>query len=115
MINEVRKSEILAEIRKIESGLEEAEIYLKKLQKTDEESYEDLRKLIIEIQIEFEACHGDQHLTNITEDYYNLLIKAERGCSESLDDIKKTQKEVRAKCESDLEALRQELQVLELI
>ncbi|MCL2426993.1 MAG: hypothetical protein FWD05_11735 [Oscillospiraceae bacterium] len=115
MVNEVRKSEILAEIRKIETGLEEAEIYLTKLQKTEGDCSEDLRKLMAGVQSEYEACRGDQRLTNATEDYYALLVKTESECCESLDDVRKTRKELRAKCEADIEALRQELHGLELI
>jgi len=115
MINVIRKNEILEEIRKIEMGREEAELYIKKRLLEENDWYEELRIILGKIRNDYEICYGDVELTNLTEEYHSMLMSAERECSGTIDDIHEAQRKMNAKCESDIEELKQEMQRLEMM
>lgn len=115
MMNAIRTNEILKEIRKIEVDREEAELYYKELLFEEKDAYEDLCGFLRELRNDYEFCYGDMQLTNLTEEYHNMLLSAERECSDAIDDIHVERRRVDAKCESDIEELRQEIKRLEMM
>ena len=115
MIHAIRINEILEEIRKIEMEREEAELYFKKCHSKENDRYEKLRSFFGNIRNDYEFCYGDVQLTNLTEEYHNMLLSAERGYSDAVDDLNEAQRNMNAKCESDIEELKQEMQRLEMM
>jgi len=114
-MNVIRIEEIYIEINKIETDREDAEQCINELQQYEEVAHEDLRKLLANISYEFETYHGDKQLTNLAEEKYTLLLKAEQDCSDFIKDLYKERNVINEKCESDIEKLKQELQSLEAI
>ena len=114
MANVAKIDEILKEIRTIEMSQEEVEQYIRNLQKEEECSYEILRNDIRNIDIEFEACQGDQRLTRLVEERYSQLQQMERECGQFLAELHEEQAKIKYQCECDIDDLRQEMRRLEM-
>jgi len=115
MINAVRICEIEDEILKIQREQEETEQCLSKRQREEKHSHEDVRDSLRRIAREFEACHYDRQLISLVEEKYRLLLNAERDCGDFVIELGKEQERLKLKCESDIEDLEQEKQILEVM
>ena len=109
----MRIDEILKEINRIEREQEEANGYIRKLRKTEEEVHEDLKVMLKEIDHEFELCLGDPKLVRLVEERHEILKKLERECGEMLGSLEEERKRFNHKCDLDLEELRMEMKRLE--
>jgi len=115
VVNEVRINEIVKEIGAIQLEQEQANDYIRNLQKGEEEAYDQLRVMLRGIDNEFELCQGDAKLTRLVEERHEILRKLERECGEALQVLEEEQKKVKDKCESDIEELRMEMKRLEMM
>ena len=114
MANIVKIEELRKEICAIETEQEDANRYVRNLQKEEEVSYEYLRHNLRKIGEEFEACRGDRHLMRLVEEKYRMLQEMERECGEYLTELQKKQVEYKNKCESEIDELRREMQRLQM-
>ena len=112
MLNEARIEDIKCEIRKIEESREESDAFLTKCLLKENEMHEELQDSIRKLGLSFEACHNDPRWTALVEERYSLLLSAERCCGESIECMKEDQKKISKKCESEIEDLKQEMQML---
>jgi len=115
MLNSLRQNEILEEIRKIEMEQEEIDDCIKKLHHDEDDIYDELQGWLWGMSNEFEMCYGDQHLTAILEERNVLLQRAISGCDDFKDGLTEARRNIRRKCESDIDDLKDELRRLELV
>ncbi|MCL2820413.1 MAG: hypothetical protein FWD38_06230 [Oscillospiraceae bacterium] len=112
MLNEARIEDLSCEIRKIEGCREEADSFLSKCLLREGKMHEELQDSIRKLGSSFDACCGDSRWTALVEEKYNLLLSAERCCSESIEGMQKVQKEISEKCASNIEDLKYEIQMI---
>jgi len=115
MINTIRICEIQDELHKIKIEQEEADECFCKLKREEEQIYEDLSNCLRRLSLDFEACHYDAQLSNLVEEKYRLLLTAIRNCGDSIDELHEDHKKTISMCDSKIDDLEQEQQLLEVI
>jgi hypothetical protein len=115
MINAARVYEIQTEIRKIEDEQEEAEICIKKQIHECKDLHESIKICLSMASVELEACRGDSQIANLVEEKHSLLLAALNDCDGVITCFEEEQRYMKNKCETDIEELEREQQLLEVM
>jgi len=93
--------------------MDDAEECTRVLLREEVETYEELQNCLRRISTEFEACQKDTQLTGLVEEKHTLLLNVMHDCGDSIDELQDDRNKIKHRCETDIEGLKREQQMLE--
>jgi len=111
---QMTRAEVLRKIGQIEQEEDNFKLFLKNIRNEEEHEaqciHQDNRSLVSR----FEECQGDKELLDLLEQEREILNKIQHTKNDFMYDLEEMQKEVKNKCELEIDELRRKLQSLEV-
>ena len=111
---EVTRAEVLRKIGQIEQEEDEFNLFIKNMRNEEEHEAQCIHQDNRALAYRYEECQGDKELLSLLEQEQEILKKIQSTRNDFMCDLDEMQKEVKNKCELEIDELRRQLQGLEV-
>lgn len=108
------RAEVLRKIGQIEQEEDDCNLFIRNIRNEEVHEEQRVHQDICSLQYRFEECQGDKALLDLLEQEREILQKIKHTRDGFMCDIDEMQKEVKNKCELEIDELRCQLQGLEV-
>jgi len=110
----VTRDEILRKIGQIEQEEDDCNLFIRNMRNEEEHEAQCIHQDNRSLAYRFEECQGDKELLDLLEQEREILQKIKYTRDGFMCDIDEMQKEMKTKCELEIDELRRQLQGLEV-